>query len=682
MGNLDMSIQYIKGIGPKKAYRLRRLNVETVKDLIYFIPRDYDDRTNFKTLIEGVKDEKISLEIEITGYGIINRPRKNLSILKVPFKDISGFGKLIWFNQDYLKDNFVPGQKYIVNGKFNRIGMEYQIMNPVFENPEENQKVGRILPIYPLTEGLTNNELLKIINNVLKEHLIHINEFLPEDLLRKYKLMGIREALYNIHFPKNKDEIKKARERLSYEELLTLQLGLFTYKNKVLNSKNGIKYPEKSEVYEFINRLPFKLTSAQKRVVDEIISDMESEKQMNRLIQGDVGSGKTIVAVISMYKAVISGFQAAMMAPTEILATQHYESLSGIFNQYNIKCELLVGSITKKKKDEILQSLLSGEIDIIGWTHAISQGNVEFQALGLVSTDEQHRFGVKQRTYLSQKGINPDVMVMTATPIPRTLALILYGDLDISIIDELPPGRKEIETYAVGEELKERIYKFIQKQISEGRQAYIVCPLIEESETMDLNSAQELYEFLKNDVFKEFQVALLHGKMNQSGKDEVMDGFKKGQIHILVSTTVIEVGVNVPNANMMVVFNAERFGLAQLHQLRGRVGRGEYQSYCILINESMNPISRERMRILQASNDGFKISEKDLELRGPGEFFGTRQHGLPELKVANLIRDIDILKRAQIDAQEIITKDPELKTEANYKLKEKIDEIFYNINKN
>lgn len=682
MGNLDMNIQFIKGIGPKKAYRLRRLNVETVKDLIYFIPRDYDDRTNFKTLLEGVKDEKISLEIEITGYGIINRPRKNMSILKVPFKDISGFGKLIWFNQDYLKDKFLPGQKYIVNGKFNRIGMEYQIMNPVFENPEENQKVGRILPIYPLTEGLTNNELIKIINKVLKEHLIHINEFLPEDLLRKYKLMGIREALYNIHFPKNKDEIKKARERLSYEELLTLQLGLFTYKNKVLNSKHGIKYPEKSEVYEFIDRLPFKLTSAQKRVVDEIISDMESDKQMNRLVQGDVGSGKTIVAIISMYKAVISGFQAAMMAPTEILATQHYESLSGIFNQYNIKCELLVGSITKKKKDEILQSLLQGEIDIIVGTHAIIQENVEFQRLGLVITDEQHRFGVKQRTYLSQKGINPDVMVMTATPIPRTLALILYGDLDISIIDELPPGRKEIETYAVGEELKERIYKFIQKQINEGRQAYIVCPLIEESETLDLNSAQVLYEFLKNDVFKEFQVALLHGKMNQSVKDEVMDGFKKGQIHILVSTTVIEVGVNVPNANMMVVFNAERFGLAQLHQLRGRVGRGEYQSYCILINESMNPISRERMRILQASNDGFKISEKDLELRGPGEFFGTRQHGLPELKVANLIRDIDILKRAQIDAQEIITKDPELKTEANYKLKEKIDEIFYNINKN
>lgn len=676
MGNLDMNIQFIKGIGPKRAYRLRRLNIETVKDLIYFIPRVYEDRTNFKTLREGVKDEKISLEIEITGFGLVNRPRKGLSILKVPFKDSSGFGKLVWFNQDYLNEVFKPGDKYIVNGKFSKMGMEYQIMNPIYESPEKFNKVGRIIPIYPLTEGLKNNELLTIINNVLKENLTSMSESLPVSIIEKYNLMDIKEALYSIHFPKSQDDIIRARKRLSYEELLTLQLGLFIIKNKILINKAGIKYPPKEEVFDFINNLAFKLTNAQSKVVNEIIQDMEDQKQMNRLIQGDVGSGKTIVGIIAIYKAVISGYQSAMMAPTEILATQHYESLTQIFNEYDIRVELLVGSLTKKKKDEILEGLKAGSIDIIVGTHAIIQENVEFYRLGLVITDEQHRFGVKQRATLSQKGTNPDVMVMTATPIPRTLALILYGDLDISIIDELPPGRKDIETFAVDETMKERIYRFIEKQVKEGRQAYLVCPLIEESESVDLDSAEELYSYLKSEVFQDYNLGLLHGRMNPKDKDLIMNGFKNNEIQILVSTTVIEVGVNVPNANLMVIFNAERFGLAQLHQLRGRVGRGVFKSYCILINENMNPISRERMRILQSSSDGFKISEKDLELRGPGEFFGTKQHGLPELRVANLITDMEILKIAQKDAQQILLEDPNLEWDQNIPLKLKINEMF------
>ncbi len=675
MNKLNQDIKYIKGVGPKRASRLRRLNIETIEDLIYFIPRNYENRANFKTLKDAIKDEKISLEIEITGNGIINRPRKGLSILKVPFKESSAFGTLVWFNQDYIKDSFNVGDKYWVNGKFNKIGLQYQIMNPVFEKPDSSKKVGRIVPVYPLTEGLKNNEIVKVIETVLKENLKYIEDILPQSIMDKYNFISTKEALKIIHFPNSLESMKKVKKQLAYEELLTLQLGLFLIKNKTFNNQ-GITYKPKEELFDFMDKLPFKLTNAQIKVIEEIISDMESAKQMNRLIQGDVGSGKTIVGIIAMYKAVLCGYQAAMMAPTEILATQHFESISNILKPYEIRCELLVGSLSKKKKNQILESLKNGEIDIIVGTHAIIQEGVDFHRLGLAITDEQHRFGVKQRATLSQKGINPDIIVMTATPIPRTLALILYGDLDISIIDELPPGRKEIETYAVDKTFKERIYKFIDKHVRSGRQAYIVCPLIEESETLDLISAEELYEYLKVEIFPDFNLGLLHGKMNPKDKDEIMNKFKNNQTQILISTTVIEVGVNVPNANIMAVFNAERFGLAQLHQLRGRVGRGQYQSYCILINENVNPISRERMRILQSSSDGFKISEKDLELRGPGEFFGTRQHGLPELKIANLITDMDILKIAQKDAQNIVREDLMLNDPEYCRLKLKIDELF------
>ncbi|TJX16180.1 ATP-dependent DNA helicase RecG [Tissierella creatinini] len=679
MGDLNTSIQYLKGIGPKRAYRLRRLHIETVRDLIYYIPRDYDDRTSYKTLMESQKGEKVSLKVEITGFGIINRPRRNLSILKVPFKDSSAYGNMVYFNQDYLKDRFVPGQVYLINGKFNKVGMEYQIMNPVFENPSETKKVGRIVPIYLLTEGLKNQELINIIANTLKEYLKYVEEFLPEDIISKYNFMDIREALYSIHFPKSMEEMVKARNRLAYEELLAIQLGLFIIKNRTMSNNNGIIFPSRPEISKFIDKLPFKLTKSQIKVLNEIIMDMESKKQMNRLIQGDVGSGKTIIGVIAMYKAIISGYQAAMMAPTEILATQHFESISKTLKGSGINCELLVGSLSKKNKYRILKDLREGCIDILIGTHALIQEGVDFQNLGLVITDEQHRFGVNQRADLSKKGDNPDIIVMTATPIPRTLALILYGDLDISIIDELPPGRKEIETYAVGQDMKERIYRFIKKQLLEHRQCYIVCPLIEESENLDITSAEELYAYLKEEVFPDFKLGLLHGKMIPKEKELVMEEFKANKIQILVSTTVIEVGVNVPNANIMVIFNAERFGLAQLHQLRGRVGRGEYQSYCILINESMNPISRERMRILQSSSDGFEISEKDLELRGPGEFFGTKQHGLPELKVANLVRDTKILSYTQIDAQEIIRKGY-LQSEEYRNLELRVRDLFVKIN--
>lgn len=678
---LSTNIQYLKGVGPKRASKLRKLGINTIEDLIYFVPRDYEDRSQFKSLRECKLGEKVSLEVEIIGEPKVLKPKKNLSILKVPFKDISHSGYLVWFNQEYLKNRFFIGEKLVVNGKINRMGGELQIVNPIFEKVGAQEKVGRIIPIYSLTEGITNNEILKLMQYAMDNYLNNIDEFLPQELIQKYDLMGIKEAIFNIHFPKSKLSLDKAKKRLSFQELLILQTGLFLIKNKNTNLINGIRFKKLKEVDDFIESLPFKLTNAQRKVVNEIQEDMEKDKQMNRLVQGDVGSGKTVVAAIAIFKAIKSGYQAVMMAPTEILATQHYESLKKFYKDYDIEVELLIGSISQKKKEEVLTRLKDGSIDLLVGTHAIIQDNVEFKKLGLAITDEQHRFGVKQRAMLTQKGNNPDIIVMTATPIPRTLALILYGDLDISIIDELPPGRKEIETYAVGPQMIDRINKFIEKQIIEGRQAYIVCPLIEESESLSVNAAEELYLNFRDNVFPNFRVGLLHGKMKAKEKDFIMEEFKNHKIDILVSTTVIEVGVNVPNANIMVIYNAERFGLAQLHQLRGRVGRGNYQSYCILINESNNPISRERMRILQSTTDGFVISEKDLELRGPGEFFGTRQHGLPELKVANLFTDMDILKLAQMEAMEIIEEDPKLEKKKYEKIRLKIQQLFGDMGK-
>lgn len=676
MGHLSTNIQYLKGVGPKRAARLRKLNINTIEDLLYYIPRDYDDRSSFKTIRECVVGEKTSLRVEVIGEPIVLRPRRGLSILKVPVKDDSYNGYLTWFNQEYLKEKFFNGDKYVVNGKINKRGYEVQIMNPDFEKANQKNKVGRIMPIYGLTEGLSNNELIKIIDRAINDYVNYIDEFLPTEILQRNNLLGLKDALLNIHFPQSKELLVSAKKRLSFQELLVLQTGLSIMKRKSMDEKGGIAFKKTREINNFIKELPFELTKAQRFVLSEIEEDMGLDRQMNRLIQGDVGSGKTVIGILAMFRAIKSGYQAVMMAPTEILAVQHFETLSKYFSNYGIKVELLVGSIASKKKEEVLSGLKDGSIQALIGTHAIIQDNVEFYNLGLAITDEQHRFGVRQRAILNKKGNNPDIIVMTATPIPRTLALILYGDLDISIINELPPGRKEIETYAVGPELIERTNKFIEKQIAEGRQAYIVCPLIEENETLAIKAAEDLYIDFRDSVFKKYKVGLLHGKMRANEKDEVMEDFKNHNIDILVSTTVIEVGVNVPNANIMVVYNAERFGLAQLHQLRGRVGRGEYQSYCILINESKSKISRERMRILQSTTDGFIISERDLELRGPGEFFGTKQHGLPELRVANLFSDIDILKIAQKESIKILKSSPTLEKDIYKGVKGELKKMF------
>ena len=551
---------------------------------------------------------------------------------------------------------------------------------PVFDEIENSNNTGKIIPIYPLTFSLTQNTLRKIIENGLQkvQEQGGLPETLPDYILKEYKLENENKANYDIHFPKDFEDFKKARRRLVFEELLSTQLALLQLKNNNLTDKKGIKFNKNVKMSDVINTLPFKLTKAQLKVLQEIDENMESEKSMNRLLQGDVGSGKTVVAMITAYKAVKSGYQAAILAPTAILATQHMANFEKMLSQFDIKCELLISGISKKNKEDILERLKNGEIDILIGTHAMLEENVEFKNLGLVVTDEQHRFGVKQRTKIVQKGQNPDVLVMSATPIPRTLALILYGDLDISIIDELPPNRKTIETFAVTNRMEERINNFIKKQVDEGRQAYIVCPLVEESEEedKDLKAVETLYEKCKEETFSNYRVEYIHGKMRPKEKDEIMERFKNKEIDILISTTVIEVGVDVPNANIMVIENAERFGLAQLHQLRGRVGRGEYKSYCVLKYKGKGQNTKERMKIMCETNDGFLISQKDLELRGSGDFFGTMQHGIPDFKIANLFTDMDILKLAQEAATKIVSQDPKLEKEENRLLKLSVKQLL------
>ena len=602
--------------------------------------------------------------------------RKNLTLCKLYVRDESGGCEIVWYNQGYLKNNFKPNERYKFYGKVKAGYGKYEMQSPVFEPESSNKNTGKIIPIYPLTYSLTQNTLRKIMENALNEVNGKLEETLPNYIINKYHFYDINTAIKQIHFPDNFEKFKLARNRLVFEELLSMQLALLSLKNKYEVKKKGISFSKDAKMSDVINNLPFKLTKAQLRVLEEIDNDMESDKPMNRLLQGDVGSGKTVIALTAAYKAVKSGYQATIMAPTAILATQHLESFNEILKDTGIRCELLISGITKKKKEDILQRLADGEIDILIGTHAILEENVVFKNLGLVVTDEQHRFGVRQRSIIAQKGENPDVLVMTATPIPRTLALILYGDLDISIIDELPPNRKKIETYAVKKGMEVRVNNFIAKNIQEGRQCYIVCPLVEENEEINAVSVMELVEHYQKNVFPNFRVTYLHGKMRPKEKDAIMEEFKNGNIDILISTTVIEVGVNVPNANIMLIENAERFGLAQLHQLRGRVGRGEFQSYCILKYEGNSKIIQERMKVISSTNDGFVISEKDLELRGSGEFFGTRQHGIPEFKIANLFEDIDTLKMVQAIAMEIINKDPLLEKEENKVLQKMIDKKF------
>ena len=675
MLDLNKDVKYVKTVGPNRVKLLNKLNIYTLKDLITYFPRDYEDRSKPKNLYECVDGEEVLIEAMATGR--INEMHKGrMTISRLIVKDQTGTCYITWFNQGYLRDKFQAGRMYRFFGKISNKNGRLEMNSPVYDEIDQSKNTGRIIPIYPLTYELKQSTLRKIMENGLAEVRGLLPETLPEYIIKENKLWNINSTIERIHFPVELSDFNKARERLVFEELLTMQLALLKLKNNYEHNTNGIQFDKNAKMSDVINELPFKLTKAQLRVLEEIDNDMESNKSMNRLLQGDVGSGKTVVAMISAYKAVKSGYQATIMAPTAILASQHLEGFKQILDKFGIRCELLISSITKKKKEEILHKLQAGEIDILIGTHAILEENVIFKNLGLVVTDEQHRFGVKQRGKIASKGERPDVIAMSATPIPRTLALILYGDLDISIIDELPPNRKKIETYAVRKNMEERVNAFIRKQINEGRQAYIVCPLVEENEEMDLKSVIELAEKYKKETFSEYSVEYLHGKMKAKEKDEIMQKFNNGEIQILIATTVIEVGVNVPNASIMVIENAERFGLAQLHQLRGRVGRGEYQSYCILKYEGNGETVRQRMKVMCDTNDGFIISEKDLELRGSGDFFGTEQHGLPEFKIANLFEDIAVLKKVQTLALKIMEDDPLLEKEKNAKLNDLVKEKF------
>lgn len=665
------NIRSLHGIGEARAKLFEKKGIKTVEDLINFFPRDYEDRSFLKDIINCLPGESVLIKAVIITPVKETKIRKGMTLYTTVAGDETGIITLTWYNNKYVKNIFKKGDKYTFFGKINPNSRKKEMINPIYEQEGKERFTGKIVPVYPLWANLTQKIIQSAMSEALKQRG-KTEEYLPENVRKKYDLCEIDYALQNIHFPKRYNDFFTARKRLVFEELLLLQLALLY--NKEANDE-VIREPYKDIgcTVDFIKSLPFEMTGAQKRTIREILHDFLKSTPMNRLIQGDVGSGKTVVAAAVMYTTVKNGYQAAIMAPTEILCEQHYDTFISFFKGMDINICLLTGN-TKKKKD-LYEKIQKGEYDIIIGTHALIQEAVKYSNLGLVIADEQHRFGVKQRASLSAKGEGVHTLIMTATPIPRTLAFILYGDLDISVIDELPPGRKPIETYAVGEDMRKRIYSFLDKHLKQGVQAYVVCPLIEDTQKSDLENACGIKDKLSK-IFPDYNIGLIHGKMKPCEKDFVMDEFSKGKINVLVSTTVIEVGVNVPNANIMIIENAERFGLSQLHQLRGRVGRGNEQAYCIMFAHGNNDVIKKRMEIMCASNDGFKISEEDLKLRGPGDFFGTRQHGLPELKIANLFSDMNILKQAQTVAVDIIKKDKDLTLQENLPLRTKIKELF------
>lgn len=670
MLNLDSNIQFIKGVGEKRAKLFNSLGIFCVDSLIHFYPRKYEDWSASKNL-EAVKSgETISIKATLITPVKEAMIRRGLTLFKCKFSDGENVISVTIFNNKYLAKSLRIYEDYYLYGKIEKSLLNFSMNSPKIEKAEN---ILAIQPVYPAKEKLTSRSISKIMKTALDE-LGEIEETLDDEIMQKYSLISLDKAIRNIHFPNSADDYLPARKRLIFEELLTLQLGLLKLKsNKKSETALVIKDDYSSE---FEKLLPFNLTNAQKRTISECLQDMKSKYPCNRLVQGDVGSGKTAVAASLIYSVIKNGYQATMMAPTEILATQHYESLLKILAPAGINIRLLTGSTPAKEKKEIKKALFDGEIDLIIGTHALIQNDVAFKNLALVITDEQHRFGVKQRAQLAEKGEDVHTIVMSATPIPRTLGLILYGDLDISILDELPPGRQEIRTDVVDSRYHKRLYKFIKDAIARGEQCYIVCPAVEENET-NIKSAEELADELANGEFKGYNLGILHGKMKPKDKEAIMKSFASGKVSLLVATTVVEVGVDVPNATIMVIENAERFGLSTLHQLRGRVGRGNKKSYCVLVSDAKGETARERLMTMKKYSDGFKIADTDLKLRGPGDFFGSRQHGLPELKIADMVEDMDTLQNAQECAKSILRNDfslsnhPALKNQMN-KMFEKI----------
>ena len=661
MADLSTPVQFIKGIGPQRAKALSKLGIETLRDLIAWLPRRYEDRTAFRRIADLVPGEAACVAAMVAAPPTLSHIRKGMDLIKLRAVDESGTLDVTFFNQTWLKSSLRQGQTYAFYGRAEGSLLRKQMASPVVEPLGRREVTGRIVPIYPLTAGVSQLVLSRSIRQGLDACADILPDVLPDEVRQDHHLCRINFAYENIHFPESSEALTLARRRLAFEELFLFTIGLQRLRRR--REVVHVAPCDSVDMEPFYSALPFTLTDAQRRCVEEALADMTSGVPMNRLCQGDVGSGKTMVAAACVYFAVKNGRQAALMAPTEILARQHYEGLAPLMERLGIRCALLTGSTKAAAKRSIAEQLANREIDFAIGTHALITGGLDYANLGLVVTDEQHRFGVGQRAALAEKGEHPHTLVMSATPIPRTLALILYGDLDVSVIDQLPPGRRPVETYAVPGSYHQRIYAFLRKLIAEGRQAYIVCPMVEQSDDAasdDRKAVTEYAKMLQEEVFPDLKVAWVHGKMKPKEKETVMSAFAAGESHILVSTTVIEVGVDVPNAAVMVVENAERFGLSQLHQLRGRVGRGQWQSYCILISDNRNEETQERLKVMAKTADGFKIAEEDLRLRGPGDFFGVRQHGLPGLKIADLGCDTQLLQEAQQAALALLEADPEL----------------------
>lgn len=691
----EIPVRYVKGVGPARAEILARLDIETVEDLLYHFPRRYEDRSHFNPINKVKVGEYSTIKGEV--LTLSGHRGRGKAIFKMAFGDESGVIYAVWFNQPYMQKVFKSGDKVVLYGKVERY-KDIQITNPEFEiikdesgeSPSSTEggdrliHTGRIVPIYPLTEGISQRGMRSVIKNLLDRYLEDVVEFLSADIRSRNKLPELKQALLNIHFPESEELRELAYERIVFDEFFVLQVTLAQRRAKIKGSDGGIAHRAGGELLgSFRSVIPFKLTEAQEKAVSDIEKDMVSTKPMNRLLEGDVGSGKTIVAAHALVLTVSNGHQGALMAPTEILAQQHFMNLNKLLSPLGINVVLLTSSVVDKvpplrdeARDGANRMIEEGRANIIVGTHALIQEEVKFKDLGLAVVDEQHKFGVDQRAQLKKKGSNPDMLFMTATPIPRTLAMTLYGDLDLSVLDEMPGGRIPSKSYWVGEERREGIYKFIAQEVAGGSQAFIVYPLIKKGKTEDLKAATDMYEKFKDDIFPKFKVGLVHGRLDNEERERVMAGFKSGKVQILVSTTVIEVGIDNPNVSVMLIENPERFGLSQLHQLRGRIGRGNQRSYCILLSDTGSDEAKKRIKALINTTSGFNIAEEDLQLRGPGEFFGTRQHGLPELRYANLVANVKQLEIARKEAFELVSRDPELKEPGHGQLKEMIARKF------
>ncbi|MHB1125994.1 MAG: ATP-dependent DNA helicase RecG [Bacillota bacterium] len=653
----------LKGVGPQMGRILHKLGINTVEELLYHIPRRYEDRRQIKNLSSMIPGNTETVHGKILAVDVL-APRRGLTVTKAAISDGTMIAYAVWFNQPYMKQQLKKESDLLVTGKVRRNFGTTEIMVVDYEvlDGRDSLHGGRIVPVYPLTEEVGQRRLRSVIYQALQSSAPLVQDLLPAWLRVKYQLMGTPDALWNIHYPGEMRDQERARRTLAFEELFLFQLGLQKFRRIKRADTGGIAHKGAAgRMEEFIRRLPFALTGAQRRVLKDVLGDMGIPRPMSRLLQGDVGSGKTIVAVAALYQAVISGYQSALMVPTEILAEQHYLTIRDLLHPLGVRVELLVSGMPRSEREDRLECIREGTAQVIVGTQALIQEKVQFASLGLVVIDEQHRFGVRQRSSLQQKGSVPDVLVMTATPIPRTLALTLYGDLDLSVIDELPPGRRQVITRFYPEKKRGDVYELIRQELGKGRQAYVVCPLVEESEILQVEAAVQMAERLQEEVFPQHHVGLMHGRLKMDEKESVMTAFRRGEIQVLVATTVVEVGVDVPNASVMLIEGAERFGLAQLHQLRGRVGRGPYASYCMLLGKLPTPEARGRIAVMTKTNDGFVIAEEDLKLRGPGEFFGTKQHGLPELRVANLVTDADLLETARMEARDLLLKDPDLR---------------------